>query len=92
MRKEAMTDARIVDTLWQLLDARSPAASICPSEIARAMAPDGEAWRALMPQVRQVAAALAAQGAVEVTRGGRVVDALAGGGPVRIRRPTKRSP
>ncbi len=67
-----------------LLDARRPGATICPSEAARAVAPEG--WRELMPQARAAAGRLAARGDVEVTQGGAVVDVATARGPVRIRR------
>ena len=72
-----------------LLAARDAHASICPSEVARRVAP--EAWRELMPEVREAAAALAAQGRLRITQGDQDVrpDALTGGqvrGPIRLRR------
>jgi hypothetical protein len=67
-----------------LLDARAPGATICPSEAARAVDPEG--WRALVPQARAAAGRLAQRGAVEVTQRGAVVDVAAARGPVRVRR------
>jgi hypothetical protein len=80
-------DEAIADAILVLLAARAPSASICPSDVARAMAADEEGWRAKMPDIRRVAARLAAQGRVKVTRGKEEVDALSKGGPIRIRRP-----
>ncbi|MCL6609448.1 MAG: DUF3253 domain-containing protein [Geminicoccaceae bacterium] len=68
------------------LAARRPGASLCPSEIARALAPQEGAWRALMPVIRAVAARLAAAGELRVTQRGRPVDALAARGPIRLSR------
>lgn len=84
-----MTDERIAEVLLSLLEARSANSTLCPSEVARAMAPDDEAvWRALMPDVRRVAAALASRGVVRVTQAGRTVDAVTARGPIRVgRRP-----
>ncbi len=84
-----MTDAAIAGMVFALLDQRRPEATICPSEVARALAPpDDEAgWRAAMPAVRRVAAALAAEGRLRVTRGGVPVDAVQAGGPIRLGRP-----
>ncbi len=79
-------DARLERTIGALLDRRRPEASICPSEAARAVDPDG--WRDLMPAARAAAGRLAAAGDVEVTQGGAVVDVAAAHGPVRIRRPS----
>ena len=72
-------------TIDALLDARRPGASICPSEAARAVDPDG--WRELMPAARSAAGRLAAAGSVEVTQSGEVVDVATVRGPVRVRRP-----
>ncbi|QJR37136.1 DUF3253 domain-containing protein [Gemmatimonas groenlandica] len=84
-----MTNDAITDMIAQLLNARAADASICPSEVARALAPDQ--WRALMPQVRAVAADLALAGALRITQGsveiapGAVLAGLTRG-PLRLRR------
>lgn len=70
--------------ILDLLDQRAADASICPSDAARAAAPDD--WRPLMQPVRDAAARLAAAGLVEVAQGGEVVDVTTARGPVRIRR------
>ena len=72
--------------ILDLLDQRRPGATICPSDAARAAAPD--AWRPLMDPVRQAAAELADEGVVEVTQKGTAVDVRTARGPVRIRRVT----
>jgi hypothetical protein len=77
--------ARLESTIGELLDRRRPDASICPSEAARALDPEG--WRGLMPAARAAAGRLAAAGTVEVTQGGEVVDVATARGPVRVRRP-----
>ena len=61
-------DRRLETTIGDLLDQRRPEASICPSEAARAVDPDG--WRELMPAARAAAGRLAAAGQAEVTQGG----------------------
>jgi hypothetical protein len=76
---------RLERAISELLDRRRPEVSICPSEAARAVDPDG--WRELMPAARAAAGRLAAAGAVEVTQAGVVVDVATARGPVRIRRP-----
>jgi len=78
-------DARLERTIEALLDARRAGTSICPSEAARAVDPEG--WRDLMPAARAAAGRLAAAGSVEVTQGGEVVDVADARGPVRVRRP-----
>ena len=68
----------------ELLAARAPGATICPSEAARRV--DADDWRRLMPAARDAAGRLAAAGVVEVTQGGEVVDVGTARGPVRVRR------
>ncbi len=79
--------ATIEATLFALLAARRAGATLCPSEVARAVAADGESWRELMPRVREVAQGLARSGRLRVTRGGVEVDATIPGGPIRLGRP-----
>ena len=78
-------DGRLERTIGELLDQRRPDASICPSEAARAVDPEG--WRGLMPAARDAAGRMAAAGEGEVTQGGAVVDVASAQGPVRVRRP-----
>ncbi|GAC1534212.1 MAG: J domain-containing protein [Ramlibacter sp.] len=80
-----VTDEQIRDAIGALLDERQPPATICPSEAARALAPDG--WRPLMPQVRAVAIGMAREGALHIRQGGRPV-VLDGPlhGPIRLGR------
>lgn len=84
-----MTPCAIEDVIFNLLAQRHTDATICPSEVARSLATDEGAWRQLMPQVREVADALAKTGRLRVTRGGVEVDATSGGGPIRLGRGTK---
>jgi hypothetical protein len=77
---------QIAQTLFELLDRRAPGATLCPSEVARALAP-APAWRGMMSQVREVAQALADRGQLLVTRGGVPVRAEDRGGPIRLGRP-----
>ncbi|MFC7956051.1 DUF3253 domain-containing protein [Rhodococcoides kroppenstedtii] len=71
--------------IGRLLDSRAWDSSICPSDVARAVAPDD--WRPLMEPVRRAARRLVARGEVEITQGGSVVDPSTAKGPIRIRRP-----
>ncbi len=80
-------DDRIEAMLWSLLDRRAVTATICPSEVARALHRDEDAWRDAMPHVRRVAARLARARLLRVTRGGVEVDAENAGGPIRLGRP-----
>lgn len=56
--------------------------SICPSEAARAVDPEG--WRDRMSDVRDAARRLAAAGRIVITQGGRAVDPAGIRGPVRL--------
>ncbi|MFF9767520.1 DUF3253 domain-containing protein [Streptomyces sp. NPDC053086] len=77
------------DAILDLLDRRAPGASVCPSDVARAVHPSvDEGWRALMEPVRRAAARLAAEGQVEITQHGDPVDPAHARGPIRIRRPS----
>jgi len=77
-------DARLERAIEELLDQRRPDTSICPSEAARAVDPEG--WRELMPAARAAAGRLAAARRAEVTQAGAVVDVATARGPVRVRR------
>jgi hypothetical protein len=77
-------DARLERAISDLLDLRRAGTTICPSEAARRVDPEG--WRELMPAARAAAGRLADAGQVEVTQGGEVVDVATARGPVRIRR------
>lgn len=80
--------AAIEAALLAVLAKRAESASICPSEVARALYPNDEAaWRAAMPQVREVAAAMARSGRLRISRHGVTLspDDL-DGGPIRLHR------
>lgn len=81
-----MTTGPIADTAFALLAQRAAGKSICPSEVARALDPEG--WRRLMPQVRATAVGLARAGRLEITRHGRPVDPDAFKGVYRLRLPS----
>ena len=91
--------ARIDASLFALLRARAAASSICPSEVARAVAravaggparpsERAPAWRSLMPLVRERSAFWAGQGRLLIKRAGQALDPRGdlGGGPIRIGR------
>ncbi|WP_270938412.1 DUF3253 domain-containing protein [Falsiroseomonas oryzae] len=67
----------IAAEILRLTAARGPDKSICPSEVARALAPEEDAWRRLMGAVRAAAIRLARDGRIEVLRKGRPVDPAA---------------
>jgi hypothetical protein len=83
-RKVRPVDAALEASILALLDERARSATICPSEAARSVDPDG--WEALMESARCAARRLVDAGEVEITQGGRVVDPSTCKGPIRIRR------
>ena len=88
MSQDTEPTARSVeDKIFELLAARRPGLTICPSEVARALAPEETRWRGLMPEIREVAQALVRAGRLVVTRGGVPVEATRPGGPIRLGKP-----
>lgn len=85
-RREKRADggATLEAEILSKLGERARGATICPSEVARALAPDDE-WRALMEPVRQAARRLVAKGVLDITQGGHAVDASTAKGPIRLR-------
>ena len=77
MTRAAPDDADIAAMIDRMTSDRAPA-TICPSEVARAMADD---WRPLMPRVRAVAAGMAG---IVATQKGAAVDPVAARGPIRL--------
>ncbi len=71
--KSPSADAITTEILRQT-EARGADRSICPSEVARTLAPEEEAWRRLLGPVRAAALRLARDGRVEVLRKGKPVD------------------
>lgn len=82
------TDLSLEAAIRDLLAARAPTATICPSEAARRVAGSQREWRPLMDAARAAAARLAERGEVEIVQGGRPVEPATAKGPVRIRRAT----
>lgn len=80
----AVSDRDMERAILELLATRAEAATICPSEAARAVA--GEQWRRQMDAARAAAQRLVAAGAVDITQRGEVVDLATARGPIRIRR------
>ncbi|MCW0191047.1 MAG: DUF3253 domain-containing protein [Rhodococcus sp.] len=78
-----MEEKELAAKIRELLSARSAESSICPSDVARAAAPDN--WRPLMDPVREAASHMVADGEVQITQGGEVVDPESVRGPIRIR-------
>ncbi len=76
--------ARLRAVILELFERRGPGTTICPSDAARALA--GKDFRPLMDAARAAAAELVADGEIEVTQRGEVVDIAQAGGPIRLRR------
>jgi glyoxylase-like metal-dependent hydrolase (beta-lactamase superfamily II) len=81
---QARRAAALRTSILELLERRADTATICPSDAARAVG--GDEWRELMEPAREAARALVAEGVVEITQGGEVVDPATAKGPIRIRR------
>ena len=75
---------RLRAAILDLARERGPAKTICPSDAARAV--DGQNWRDLMDDARDIARELARSGDIEIMQKGDVVDPDANWrGPIRIR-------
>ncbi len=80
----------IRQAILKYVELRGHGKTICPSEVSRALALEEDAWRALMPEVRSVASALAREGRLVITQKGRVVDGDQVRGPIRLGLPDGR--
>ncbi|KQX75553.1 hypothetical protein ASD10_10415 [Aeromicrobium sp. Root472D3] len=78
-------DVDLERRVLEMLASRARTSTICPSDVARAVAPDD--WRPLMEPVRRAARRLVDRGEVEITQKGSVVDPSTAKGPIRIRLP-----
>lgn len=81
--KPAGEDLRLEEAICDLLSKRTAGATICPSEAARLVFPEG--WRERMEDARRAARRLVAAGRIEIVQGGRVVDPSTAKGPIRLR-------
>ncbi|WP_082887388.1 DUF3253 domain-containing protein [Bordetella ansorpii] len=80
------SDQHIHDTILCLLNQREPGATVCPSEVARTLAPND--WRPLMPRVREVAIDMARRSALTIRQKGHNVDPKdQPHGPIRLGMP-----
>jgi hypothetical protein len=79
-------DSTIRVTILRLLEERGKGKTICPSEVARSIAGSARsAWEPWMESVRNVAAAMADEGRLQVTQRGHAVNAVSAKGPIRLR-------
>jgi hypothetical protein len=81
-----VTDAESIEaTILRLCAERGAGKSICPSEVARAIAgPDETVWRLLMHPVREAAFRLACEGRLQVLRKGRPIAPEQARGVIRL--------
>ncbi|MEU1535363.1 DUF3253 domain-containing protein [Streptomyces fagopyri] len=83
----SLSDEAVEAAILKLLEQRASSASVCPSEVARALdRGPGDHWRELMERVRRAAVRLSDIGRVVVTQRGVPVDPRHVRGPIRIRR------
>ncbi|MEU3246442.1 DUF3253 domain-containing protein [Streptomyces sp. NPDC006875] len=88
----SLSEKAMESAILGLLEQRASGASICPSEVARALdRRRGDKWREFMEPVRRAADRLADAGLVVITQSGVPVDVRHVQGPIRIRRPVRRS-
>jgi hypothetical protein len=82
--KPGDTGKELENMILDLLAQRKEGATICPSEVARKCFGE-DAWREQMETVRQAARRLVADGQIEITQKGQVVDPSRAKGPIRLR-------
>lgn len=82
-RRTQARDSPLEVLILELLARRAGGATVCPSEVARAVG-DGD-WRVRMEPVREAARRLVARGVLDIVQGGRVVDPSTARGPIRLR-------
>ena len=83
MDKTVASSKAIEDAIFTLLSERKGSGTICPSEVARRLAP--KQWRAHMQAIREVAARLALERRLVATQKGKEVNALSAHGPIRLK-------
>lgn len=77
-----MSDADYRARILELLQARGPDKTICPSELLNG---EDKQDAALMERVRASARTLVAEQLIEITQHGSVVDPAVAKGPIRLR-------
>ncbi|MGI9523753.1 MAG: DUF3253 domain-containing protein [Hyphomicrobiaceae bacterium] len=81
--RESM-EAKIETLILELCATRGAGRTICPSEVARALAGQDADWRAVMDDVRRVGAGLMRQGRIVISQPGTPVDPGTVKGPIRF--------
>ena len=78
-----MSDDTIDEAILNLTRYRGIRKTVCPSEVARHLAPD---WRPLMEPVRERVRVLARAGRIDITQASEAIDPNADWrGPIRLR-------
>jgi hypothetical protein len=77
------TDRALESTILELLSHRGPGKTICPSDAARLLKPNG--WEELMVKTRAAAKRLVAEGRIVITQRGKVIDPSNVKGAIRLR-------
>jgi hypothetical protein len=77
-------DREAEKAIVDLLERRAVGASICPSEVARALFADDD-WRIEMERVRMAARRLQRAGRIQIVRNGRPINPSKTKGPIRLR-------
>ncbi|GAC1414455.1 MAG: hypothetical protein NVSMB62_00370 [Acidobacteriaceae bacterium] len=85
--KPSERDAELEGAILSLLGERGRDKTICPSEAAKLVGGKEvrRDWESLMEPARAAARRLVAQGRIDITQGGRVVDPSSAKGPIRLR-------
>lgn len=79
-----MTNETIDADILRRTKERGHDKTVCPSEVARGLAPDN--WRPLMEAIRQRARTLAVAGKIDITQSGEAIDPSTDWkGPIRLR-------
>jgi hypothetical protein len=73
MDRTEIIQERIAAKMMELTRDRGAEKTICPSEVARAVAVKESAWRDLMPYVRAVAVSLSHRGMIQIEQEGTVL-------------------
>jgi hypothetical protein len=73
MDRTEVIQERIAAKMMKLVKERGANKTICPSEVARAIASNESAWRKLMPYVRHVAVSLQHRNMIHIEQDGQVI-------------------
>lgn len=80
-------EEEIAEAVVRLATARGADRSLCPSDVARALAGTDRDWRRLMPLIHAVVERLARDGRVSISKAGRPVGIGRPRGAYRVRLP-----